>query len=345
MTKIQKNDEKGNKNKKKHLSKEERFCIEKMLKQGTSLCEIARTLNRGPSTISEEVSSNKGRKRYNAEKAHHKAYLRQYLKKKNCNKVAMDGHLTRFVEKSLRKGWSPETISSRLETQSGVSYASAKSIRKFLKRRSGLERYLFWNRNNMKSGRKSGKSKFLNDTERKFIESRPFEALFDKGHWEGDFIVSKWNSSVLLVLIEKYSKKILLEIIPNRNNDLVNETIVNLLKNHTVKTLTLDNDIAFSKWRQLEEMLDAKIYFCHPYHSWEKGLVENTNRWIRQFIPKKTNLQLISKDELKEIEDWFNYTPRQCLGGRTAYEMITGKEYAIIGETLEVNLPKLRIWG
>ena len=92
-------------------------------------------------------------------------------------------------------------------------------------------------------------------------------------------------------------------------------------------------------------MLQAEIYFCHPYHSWEKGLVENTNRWIRQFIKKKTNLQLISKEELKAIENWFNHTPRQCLEGRTAYEVSMQKECGMMVESLEINLPTLRIWG
>jgi len=333
------------KNKKKHLQKEERFCIQKMLKQEKSFSEIGRTLDRGLSTISEEVNENGGRENYNAKTADHRAYLKQYWKKKNCNKVAMDGHLTRFVEKNLAKGWSPETISCRLEIQSGIGHASPKSIRKFIGRRSGLERYLFWNRTNMKPGRKRSKNKYLNDPDRKWIDSRHLLALCEYGHWEGDFIVSKYNSFVLLVLVEKYSKKILLALLPNRKNDLVNETIVSLLKNHIVKTLTLDNDIAFLKWKKLEVLLQAQIYFCHPYHSWEKGLVENTNRWIRQFIPKKTNLQLISKEYLKAIEDWFNHTPKQCLGGRTAYEVSIQKEYGMMVESLEINLPNLRIWG
>lgn len=337
--------EKIQKNKKKHLQKEERFCIGKMLRQKKSFGEIARTLGRGLSTVSEEVNANGGRIKYNAEKANHRAYLKQYWKKKNCNKVAMNGHLSKFVEKNLAKGWSPERISCRLEIQSGIPRASPKSIRKFVERRPGLERYLFWNRNNIKSGRKRGKNKYLNDSDRKFVDARPIYALCEYGHWEGDFIVSKFNSWVLLVLVEKYSKQILLAPLPNRNNDLVNKTIGLLLKNRAVKTLTLDNDIAFLKWKKLEASLQAKIYFCHPYHSWEKGLVENVNRWIRQFIPKKTNLQLISKEDLKAIEDWFNHTPRQCLDGRTAYEVSVQKEYGMMVESLEINLPDLRIWG
>jgi transposase, IS30 family len=333
------------KNKKKHLSKEERFCIEKMLKRGKSFGEISRTLDRGLSTISEEVNANGGRKKYNAEQADHRAYLSQYWKKKNCNKVAMDGHLSRFVEKSLSKGWSPETISSRLEIQSGLKYASAKSIRKFIERRSGLERYLFWERNDMKSGKKRKKDTYLHDPERKWIDTRPYTALLEYGHFEMDFIVSKHNSSVLLVLVERYSKKLLLRVLPNRNNDLVNKAIKEILRGHIVKTITTDNDIAFGKWKQLERMLHAEIYFCHPYHSWEKGLVENMNRWLREFIPKKTNLQLVSIQELKAIEDWFNHTPKQCLSGKTAYEVSTEKEYGTLVESLEINLPKLRIWG
>ena len=333
------------KNKKKHLQKEERFCIEKMLRQNESFSEISRTLERGLSTISEEVNENEGRENYNAEKADHRAHLKQYWKKKNCNKVVMDGHLSRFVEKSLSKGWSPETISCRLEIQSGLKYASPKSIRKFIQRRSGLERFLFWHRTNMKSGRKRNGDKYLNDLLRKWIDSRPLDALYEYGHWEGDFIVSKHNSYVLLVLVEKYSKKMLMRILPNRNNELVNKAITELLRGHIVKTITTDNDIAFGNWKKLETLLRAQIYFCHPYHSWEKGLIENTNRWIRQFIPKKTNLQLISTEELKAIEDWFNHTPRQCLEGRTAYEVMTQKECGMMVESLEINLPSLRIWG
>jgi len=338
MAKIQKN-------KRKHLQKEERFCIEKMLKQRKTFSEIARVLGRGLSTVSEEVNENGGRYKYNAEQADHRAYIRQYWKKKGCNKVAMDNNLSKFVEKKLSCGWSPETISDRLKIQSGLNYASRKSIRKFIDRRPGLERYLFWSRNDMKTGRKRKKDSFLHDPDRKWIDTRPYNALYEYGHWEMDFIVSKHNSSVLLVLIERYSKKLLLKVISNRNNDLVNQEIKTLLNGHFIKTITTDNDIAFVKWKKLEAMLQAEIYFCHPFHSWEKGLVENTNRWIRQFIKKKTNLQLISKEELKAIEDWFNHTPRQCLEGRTAYEVSMQKEYGMMVESLEINLPTLRIWG
>jgi transposase, IS30 family len=330
-------------NKKKHLREEERFCIEKMLRAGDSFGKIGRTLGRGLSTISEEVNANGGREVYDAQKAEHRAYLKQWRKKRNCNKVAMDSHLTKFVEKNLERGWSPETISVRLKVQSGIGYASSKSIRKYIGKRHGLERHLFWERNNVKSGAKKGGDIFLHDPLRKSIAERPYAALYEYGHWEGDFIVSKHNAWVLLVLVEKFSKTVRLALLPNRNNELVNEAIVTLLREYTVKTLTLDNDIAFSKWILLEAQLGARIYFCHPYHSWEKGLVENTNRWLRQFVPKKSDLALFTKKYVAWVEAWFNHTPRQCLEGSTAYERMMEEEFRQSVQSLEVNLPRLRI--
>ena len=309
------------------------------------MSQIGRTLSRGLSTISEEVKDNGGREKYRAKSAIVRAYFKQYRKKRNCNKVALDGHLTRFVERKLEKGWSPEVISKRLKRQSGLNYASRKSIRKFIEKRPGLERFLFWNRNNMKSGKKRMNNIYLTDPDRKFIELRPLQALYSFGHWEMDFIVSKFNSWVLLVLVEKFSKSLKLASLPNRNNDLVNETVSRLLKDEVVNTITTDNDIGFGKWKNLEKILQTSIYFCHPYHSWEKGLVENSNRWIREFIPKKTNLGLISPEDIKVIEDYFNHKPKECLDGRTSYEVKTEKECGMMVESLEVNMPKLRIWG
>jgi IS30 family transposase len=332
-------------NKKKHLTSEERFCIERMLGVQDSFGKIARTLGRGLSTISEEVNENGGREHYCAKTAHHRAYLKQYRKKRGCNKVAMDTHLKRFVEKNLVRGWSPETISLRMKTQSGVGYASSKSIRKYVGTRHGLERHLFWQRTHHRSGVKRGGDLFLNDPTRKSIATRPYTALYEYGHWEGDFIVSKQSTSVLLVLVEKFSKTIRLALLPHRGNALVNETITSLLTGYRVHTLTLDNDIAFGAWPALEVLLSARVYFCHPYHSWEKGLVENTNRWIRQFVPKKSDLALYTKEYIAWVEAWFNHTPRQCLEGVTAYECMMEEEFHQCVKSLEVNLPRLRIRG
>lgn len=332
-------------NKKKHLSNEERFCIEKMCKAGETFVDIGKTLGRGKSTITGEVNANGGRKRYTAEVAIRRAYWKQYRKKRDCNRVATDGHLSRFVEKKLQSGWSPESISVRLKIQSGLAYASKKSIRKFIGKRPGLEQFLFWNRNDHKGGRKRENKIYLTDPDRKWIEMRPTEALFSYGHWEMDFIVSKHNSWVILVCVEKYSKLVKLALLPNRQNDLVNEVLMSMFKGCIVHTITTDNDVAFGKWKELEVTLNTKIYFCHPYHSWEKGLVENCNRWIREFVSKKTDLKSISPLFLLDIENYFNHKPRVCLDGLTSYEVMMEYEYGTLIESLAVNFPEVRIEG
>lgn len=295
-----------------HITKEERFCIEKLLTQHTSYRKVAGILGRGVSTICDEVNRNGGRDAYNAEKAHHHAYLRQYRKKRNCNKVAMSGFLTRYIEKHLVMLWSPERISGRLLLEYGMC-CSAKSIRKFIKKRGGLERFLFWHRVRKKSGYKRGSTKKL--AERTFIDDRP--EITSVGHWEGDFIVSRKSKEVLLVLTDKVSRYSKVQKLSTRRNDVVNHAISSMLSEYEKRSLTLDNDIAFQSWKQLP----VSVYFTHPYCSWEKGLVENTNRWIRSFLPKRTNFSEVSEETIQRIEDWLNHTPRQCLGYRTSYEV------------------------
>jgi len=100
----------------------------------------------------------------------------------------------------------------------------------------------------------------------------------------------------------------------------MNRIVSSVLKGEVVESITTDNDIAFSKWKNLEKQLNINIFFTNPYHSWEKSLVENTNRWIRSFLPKRTDFKKVTKKQLKEIEDWLNNKPRKVIDFRTSYE-------------------------
>ena len=320
-------------NKKKHLEDGDRIVIEKMLSVGHPQKEIARTLQRGESTISEEIK--RGRCPdgiYRAEEAKRRSKMRQYYKKQDCLKVSMYSKLQKYVNQQIEKGVSPEDIAEETRNEKSIFQStSGKAIRKFIhKRRPNLEVNFFWNRNNKRGGPKRVKGKYLKDLDRKFIEQREVDLgwLFnlEYGHWEGDFVVSKHNSFVLLVLVERSSKLTLIEILPNRNNIFVNKRIVSLLKNYKVKSLTLDNDIAFQKWKNLEKKLNCNIYFTHPYCSWEKGLVENTNRWIREFVPKKSDIKKITKEKIQSIQNWWNNKPRKVLDGNTSFEVMILEE-------------------
>jgi transposase, IS30 family len=123
------------------------------------------------------------------------------------------------------------------------------------------------------------------------------------------------------VVVDKHTRRTWIEKIPNRKHAVVTRAFKSIFRNINVKTLTLDNDISFSHWRKLEMQLKTSIYFTHPYRSWEKGLVENTNRWIRLFVPKRGDIDLVPQAKIQIALQHLNEIPRQCLGYRTTVEV------------------------
>jgi len=303
------------KNKKKycHLRDEERFCIEKLYSAGSAIRRIAEFLHRSVNTISREIRKNSVKGIYTAEKAKQKSSAKRWRAKGQCLKVSMDSFLCVFVEEKLEKKWSPKQISAHLKREYGIQ-CSAKAIYKFAESR-GLEHLLFWGWNNRKGGWKRGRWKTAHDG-RKHIEERP--VANEPGHFEIDFIVSRDSGWVLLVVVDRLTKRAWVVKLPNRKRSTLREALSKLFHGVELKSITTDNDVAFTCWRELEVLLNTAIYFTHPYHSWEKGLVENTNRWIRCFVPKRRNICTVTQEELNEIHSFLNDRPREVLGFRTA---------------------------
>jgi len=294
-----------------HLSFEERFVIEKLFVAGVRLREIARFLLRSPNTVSREIGKNSVGGMYLAVKANHRAYFKRWRSKRQCLKMAMDQFLCRFVEKKLRERWSPEQISGYLKVEMGIQ-CSAKCIYKFANKRS-LDHLLFWGWNNVRGGRKRYTYKTPKDG-RKYIEGRP--GVTEVGHFELDFVVSKNSTWSFLVATDRLSMLSLIEKIPNRKRATVLGALSRMFGGRNVPTITTDNDIAFVNWREIESLLNTQIYFTHPYHFWEKGLVENTNRWIRVFVPKRRDIGSVSEEEMNEIHSFLNDRPREVIGFR-----------------------------
>lgn len=291
------------------LSFEERFVIERLLKAAVAIREIARFLSRSPNTISREISRNSVKGEYQAKKANHRSYLKRWRSKRQCLKVSLDRFLCRFVERKLREKWSPEQISGYLKAELGIN-CSPKAIRKFVDSR-GLDHLLFWGWNCQKSGRKRYTYQTAKDG-RKYIEERP--DLSGLGHFELDFVVSKQSAWCFLVAVDRLTRYTLINRLGNRKRDTVRTALSELFGNIEVKSITTDNDIAFVNWRELEVLLKTPIYFTHPYHSWEKGLVENTNRWIRCFVPKRRDIGSVTEKEMQEILSFLNNRPRAVIG-------------------------------
>jgi len=298
------------------LSYEDRVKIETLLAQSESARSIARTLGRSPNTIAREVKEKRVKGKYASKKAHHKTYTRRYWSKRDCMKVAMDPALTQLVREKLKLHWSPERIAGYARRNGAL--LSKKAVYKYAKSRC-LDQYFFWKRIKKKRGVKRGHHG-PQDTAKRLIEMRP--AVLSSGHWELDFIVSRESSAVLMVIVDRWTRFTVILWLPRKTHATVLSALKGVHAKHRIATITTDNDIVFRGWQEIERVLSVPFYFARPFHSWEKGLVENTNRWIRAFVPKKTDLALVSRVQLRSATDFLNKTPRQCLGYRTAEEVL-----------------------
>lgn len=296
-----------------HLSYEDRIKIEHWHKNGKSIRYIAHELGRSPNTISYELRNLAVSGEYVAKKASVKAYQKRYYAKTSSNKVAANKALRQYVDDSLDKGWSPGEIAG-----SSNCPVSKRTIYRYVTLYA-LQHKLYFKGKPIR--RKAMYRRGLIG-ERKWIEER---ILRDEiGHWELDFIVSPTKSgskAVLLVSVDTVSKRTLIEQLPNRTKQELSRALRQMFDGVTVKTILTDNDIAFTHWKYFEQLLGAPFYFTHPYHSWEKGLVENTNKWIRHFIPKKTDLATVTNETIVQVLTYLNERPRQVLGYRTANDV------------------------
>lgn len=296
-----------------HLSYEDRVKIEHWHKGGKSIRYIAHELGRSPNTISYELKNLVVSGEYVAKKASVKAYQKRYYAKTSSNKVARNKVLRQYVDASLDKGWSPGEIAG-----SDNCPVSKRTIYRY------VTLYALQHKLYFKGRPKRRRAMYRRGLigERKWIEER---ILRDElGHWELDFIVSPTKSgskAVLLVAVDTLSKRTFIELLPNRTKQELSRALRKMFDGIAVKTILTDNDIAFTHWKYFEQLLGAPFYFTHPYHSWEKGLVENTNKWIRHFIPKKTDLSTVTKDTIVQVLTYLNERPRQVLGYRTANDV------------------------
>lgn len=161
--------------------------------------------------------------------------------------------------------------------------------------------------------------------DRVFIDQRPkiVDARDRFGDWEGDFIVSgRDGSGALLVLHERKARYALIRKIDAPSIELVHRYLTEMTGSIIMNTLTLDNDILFRKHAEVSRILGVPVYFCHPYHSWEKGGVENTNKLIRRYVRKGSDISRLSDEHVKEIQDRLNTRPRKCLKFKTPVEMM-----------------------
>lgn len=315
-----------------HIKKEERSEIFILLKKGYSSRRIAEALARNHSSISREVKENSTNGVYDPFKANHKAYVKRHNSKYQGMKIRNEPVLEKYIQDKLKTGTlSPEQIAGRIKSvDTNIPYVSYLGIYKYLYSELGQPfcQYLQSHRYR-KRKRKSKKTKRDMIPNRISIDLRSKIATNRKefGHFEGDTIVSgkkHHSKAALSVQLERKARYVgirrVMNLKPITNNNAIKSMSANLA---VFKSLTLDNGIENKEQEQLSKDLNIDIYFCDPYSSWQKGGVENINRWIRRFIPKGSNIADFTDEYIDFIETKLNNTPRKCLNFKTPLEVMT----------------------
>jgi IS30 family transposase len=295
---------------------------------------MARQLGRAPSTVSREITRNGGRAGYRAAQADQAAWKRAQ-RPKRC-KLARHPRLRRIVAGKLRLQWSPEQIAGWLKRhypEDESLHVSHETIYRslFVQSRGVLKKALMKQLRSRRQMRR-GKTATLKGQRRDHpangvsIRERPPEAE-DRavpGQWEGDLIAGSQNSHVA-TLVERHSRFVLLAKLDGRDTQTVVAALIKQMKRlpgALRKTLTWDRGAEMAQHRKITIATDLELYFCDPYSPWQRGTNENTNRLLRQYLPKGTDLSVHSQKQLDKIAERLNQRPRKTLDYQTPAEKL-----------------------
>lgn len=338
--------------KNKHLTEKERYRIEILLKEGLKPFEIANRMEKGTRTIEREIARGKVRllhwdlthkEEYCAD-AGQRIYEENARNKGPGLKIGKDHKLAKHIEnKIIKEKYSPDAVIGEIK-EKGLGFDTkicTKTLYNYIDRGD-----VFLNLTNKdlpvkKEGKKRDYKKVkiphknLRGTS---IEERPtgVNNREEYGHWEMDCVVGKreGKGAVLLVLSERSIREEIIIKIPSKTQASVISALDRLERKYAkafkvkFKTITVDNGSEFLDYKGMEKSVKStqekrvKIYYAHPYSSWERGTNENTNRLIRRFIPKGTDIEKISNVKIKQIENWINSYPRRILGYKSANDMV-----------------------
>lgn len=311
----------------KHLQDFERDEISFLLSQKFSLKDIGLSIGRHPSTISRELKKN-GSPKYKTEYRPHRAQMRADDRKKKSHqkKRLKNNQIRDYVEQKLKCGWTPEIISGRIRMELPGCYINYESIYMYIyTERRDLIKYLpRGHRKRRKRAVKQGK-RMVKIPNRVMIDERP-DVISNRerfGDWEADTVVSRQSKASLAVIRERKFQLMFINKIYRKDSERMRDAVVMMMKRVPKKfrkSITFDNGLENAQHESISKKLDVETYFCNPYHSWEKGGVENGIGLIRRYLPKKTDFALISDDVISRIESELNNRPRKSLGFLTPIE-------------------------
>jgi len=317
------------------LGVEERESIALGLARAEPFAEIARRMGRPTSTVAREVGRCGGRGDYRGRVAQRLACER--ARRPRTRRLVANEALAAVVAEGLGRRWLPAEVSARLV----LSHPGDEAMRVshetiytslYLQGRGGLRKELIsalrsgrLRRRPRRRGEAARRASVLGDVEP--ISARPAEAA-DRaipGHWEGDLIMGAFNRSAIVTVVERRSRMLLLGELPDGHGaQEVYECLRGLcadLPAVTRRSLTWDQGREMAEWVQLEVDADIEVYFCDPHSPWQRPSNEHMNGLLRQYLPKGTDLNLVSRKQLNDVAVEMNGRPRKVLGWRTPAEV------------------------
>ena len=314
------------------LTLSEREEISRGIAAAQSARSMARLLGRSPSTVSRELSRNGGYDRYRAALADETAWARA-RRPKRC-KLANNPRLRQAVASKLRLNWSPEQIAGwlkRWRPGDGCNYVSHETIYRslFVQARGVLKKELLGYLRSKRTIRRSLWTDPNGDRRGQIkdivsIRERP-AAVEDRavpGHWEGDLLSGSKNSYIA-TLVERHTRYVILMKIANKDTQTVISSLIKQAKtlpNELYKSLTWDRGKELTDHRRFTLATNIDVYFCDPQSPWQRGSNENTNRLLRQYLPKGTDLSVHSQTHLNKVARQLNERPRKTLTFETPAE-------------------------
>jgi len=315
----------------KQLTQEQRYHLYEMIQIKLPQKDIAQIINVSKSTISRELKRNVGKSGQYLKSAHQLALNRRKYKAKS-RFTETDWQL---IESYIERQLSPEQISLRLKYKKRLSI-SPEWIYQYIHqdKQGGGDLYTHL-RCKKKNRKKYGGTRKLNSIRNRVsIEERPkiVDSRRRYGDWEVDTVIGRQGGKVLVTLVERKSKLSLMALSVNKTAQAVKDTLITLLTSFSsyVHTLTYDNGPEFAQHEEVDKALKSQGYFAHPFCSGERGLSENTNGLIRQYLPKRSSFDLTPQTQIQFIMDRLNNRPRKALNGRTPNEVFfSGKRIAL----------------
>jgi len=311
-----------------HFTSEERDLIGIRRAEGKKLQEIANEIGKNKGSISRELKRNKSSKGlYLPQEANNQATTRWSVSHK---KERIPNSFTRnyIKDKIINEQWTPEQISGRLKLEYPEHYVSHETIYQYIYTNES-ELGLCLPRKHYARIPKSllKKAKGSKIPNRVSIKERPpeVEKREDFGHLEADCIVSsRKGKGALLTIVERLSRYMTIAKLDEKTSSSTNLALSSSLSEYPtdmLKSITYDNGTEFAGHTEISDAFNIQSYFCEPYHSWEKGSIENRNGIVRRYFPKGTDFSQITIEQIKAVQDKINNKPLKCLGFLTPKEV------------------------